>query len=786
MMSEMERRRVPTSPPRSPVAAADAELDLLLDQDGLDDAAFDRLLASRTSPKPRGGMKRLLHKPQRKKALQLLSSARRNGAQLCLKICSLWILSALLWVRWPIYYRTLYPALEAKLGDKFEVEPAVVTFAITLPFLLAGAVFYWKQSSVGATVRWGKQLRLVRWVQARPNIGKKVGFDAVDVVLVGGYLLLQLNLVIGKLLIDKENGKLAKSGFLPRTARAFGMNGLYAMVLSVLLVARQSFLHKFFGLSGERAARYHVLTGQFGFIMLMLHGVLYLYVWFKQSKVEQMLFPCLDESCTPKQRYGSTRNFFGAVAMLPLLVVAVSSMEWVRRRFFRRFVVLHCLSAVFVVFVGLHYYAAVFWLVPASVVYGIYRAVSAFGRGKASVVSATAMSNKVFQLELRRSTGDRSDFLPGQYVYIKVDAIGNEWHPFTISSSPLRNRHSFTLDAKVQGPFTSKLLTLMKTQKLKSVHVDGYYGSEVKMAPHMVFVAGGSGMTPFLSVLDHLKALADAGDYDEVAADDSGLPRTLWIIWTCRDLEFLEAHAELLDAVNRCSQWKCKVWLHLTHAGSGDNGYDNDDDDTQTEPDDLSEEASPRVQRFYPSSLERHTFSGHDYMLGLPLFVGAALGCVLMMVWVFRMEEFTAKSFMRRVLLLGAGALGAVIGASAVLLILKRNNSRKDADGTMGIAMGEMEVAGLDISSPAPPATPRSVPTPAQSLLSRNFLIEKERPDLSARLRDVHSEIRENYGMGADVALLVSGPAALQTDALLHARGLQAPTFQVDQKSFLL
>jgi hypothetical protein len=503
-----------------------------------------------------------------------------------------------------------------------------------------------------------------------------------------------------------------------------------------------------------------------------------------------MLFPCLDESCTPKQRYGSTRNFFGAVALVPLLVVAASSLEWVRRRFFRRFIVLHCFSAVFVFFTALHYYAASFWLVPAMVVYGIYRTVSAFGRGKASVLSATALSHHVFQLELRRSPTSGSDFLPGQYVYIKVDAIGNEWHPFTISSSPLRNRHSFVLDAKVQGPFTLQVLNLMRLQQLQTVHVDGYYGSEIKLAPHMVFVAGGSGMTPFLSALDHLKALADASDRDDLSVDESELPRTLWIVWTCRDLELLEAHAELLAAVSRSSRWKCKVWLHLTHAGSNGGGYEDEDEDTQTEPDDLSEESSPRrVQRFYPTSLERHAFSGHNYMLGLPLFIGTALGCVLLMLCVFRLEDFTARSFMRRSLLVSGGALGAVLGASTVLYALQRWHARKSGegrDGAMGVAMGEMEVAGLDASSPAPPATPRSAPTPAQSLLARTFMIEKERPDLGGRLRDVHSEIRENYGMKADVALLVSGPADLQADALLHGRELQAPAFRLHQKSFLL
>ncbi|KAG2504657.1 hypothetical protein JM16_009316 [Phytophthora kernoviae] len=463
-----------------------------------------------------------------------------------------------------------------------------------------------------------------------------------------GFLLLQVNLMVGKLLIDRENGKLAKSGFLDRTARAFGMNGLYALVLSVVLVARRSFLHKMFGLSGERAARYHVLTGQFGAVMLILHGVLYVLVWYMQGKVINMLLPCLEETCTPKQQYGSSRNFFGLVALVPLLVVVLSSLEWVRRRYFRRFIVLHCLSVVFVAFTALHYYPTTFWLIPAFVLYAIYRMVSVFGRGQASVVSATALSDKVFQLELRRLASGGSDFVSGQYVYIKVDAIGkNEWHPFTISSSPLRNRHSFVLDAKVQGSFTSQLLSLMKTQQLHTVHVDGYYGSKIKLAPHMVFVAGGSGMTPFLSLLDHLRALADAG----------------------------------------------------------------------------------------------------------------------------------------------AGAVGSVLGASLVLFLVQRLRARKSDDsreGALGVALGEMEVAGLGVSSPAPPATPRAFPTPAQSLLSRSFLIEKERPDLGARLRNVHSEIRENYGMKANVALLVSGPAELQADALLQARELQAPMFQMHQKSFLL
>lgn len=175
-------------------------------------------------------------------------------------------------------------------------------------------------------------------------------------------------------------------------------------------------------------------------------------------------------------------------------------------------------------------------------------------RRKSSVVSMMAMSNKVYQLELRRdATVATSDFVPGQYVYIQVAALGREWYPFSISSSSLRNRHSFFLDVKVQVTFTSRLLTLLRRQQPRTVQVDGYYGSGIKLALHTVLVAGGSGMTLFLSILDHVKALADESVREEVLMDGVvELPRTLWVIWTCRDLAFMAAHAELLAAVKRC------------------------------------------------------------------------------------------------------------------------------------------------------------------------------------------------------------------------------------------
>lgn len=233
---------------------------------------------------------------------------------------------------------------------------------------------------------------------------------------------------------------------------------------------------------------YHVWTGNFGVISLLLHGVLYAVYWFQDGKLQAMLIPCSGD-CTPKRTYQTVRNFSGLLALIFLLVVALGSMEWMRRRHFRKFSLLHWVNVLFVAFTCIHYYPAAFWLVPGILAYIMYRVISLFGQQKATVISLASLSDKIVQLELRRdaananssSTGS-GDFQAGQYVYIKVDEIGrNEWHPFSISSSPLKNRHSFHLDAKVQGPFTRQLLEMIKAHRLTTVKVDGYYGTAVQV-----------------------------------------------------------------------------------------------------------------------------------------------------------------------------------------------------------------------------------------------------------------------------------------------------------------
>jgi predicted ferric reductase len=108
-----------------------------------------------------------------------------------------------------------------------------------------------------------------------------------------------------------------------------------------------------------------------------------------------------------------------------------------------------------------------------------------------------------------RHGGQTFRFQAGQFAWILPgrSPFTPTYHPFSMSSSALRSRVEFTI--KHVGDFTSSIRGLKLGD---TVYMDGPHGSfTLERNPGMgyVFVAGGVGVTPFLSML---ATLADAGD----------------------------------------------------------------------------------------------------------------------------------------------------------------------------------------------------------------------------------------------------------------------------------
>jgi predicted ferric reductase len=125
------------------------------------------------------------------------------------------------------------------------------------------------------------------------------------------------------------------------------------------------------------------------------------------------------------------------------------------------------------------------------------------------------------------------DFIPGQFAWITAwsSPFADTEHPFTISSSPRKDGVlEFTI--KELGDFTRSIKDLPPGAR---VYVDGPYGIfSADHHPHaqgFVFIAGGIGITPMISML---RTMADRGEQ-----------RPLMLIYANRDLESMTYHEEI-------------------------------------------------------------------------------------------------------------------------------------------------------------------------------------------------------------------------------------------------
>lgn len=114
-------------------------------------------------------------------------------------------------------------------------------------------------------------------------------------------------------------------------------------------------------------------------------------------------------------------------------------------------------------------------------------------------LAAVNRLERATEVVLRPNDGMFS-FEPGQFAFITIDAVGfREAHPFTISSGAQEDQLRFTM--KVLGDYTRRVRDHLTVGA--AVAVEGPYGrfNPLRGSEKQVWVAGGIGITPFLSAL---------------------------------------------------------------------------------------------------------------------------------------------------------------------------------------------------------------------------------------------------------------------------------------------
>lgn len=135
------------------------------------------------------------------------------------------------------------------------------------------------------------------------------------------------------------------------------------------------------------------------------------------------------------------------------------------------------------------------------------------------VTTVKQLTSEIVEIHMHHIKDSAVKYRAGQFGYFRLMSRmhNKEEHPFTISSQPGTDELSITV--KNLGDYTSKL---KKVEPGTDVLFDGPYGkfTPVQDGSHHIFVAGGIGITPFLSVINEW-------NFEEIKA-----PLTL--IWSTR------------------------------------------------------------------------------------------------------------------------------------------------------------------------------------------------------------------------------------------------------------
>ena len=119
-----------------------------------------------------------------------------------------------------------------------------------------------------------------------------------------------------------------------------------------------------------------------------------------------------------------------------------------------------------------------------------------------NIVSIEEATPRVHHLYLK-AQGERPQFIAGQYLTVKLPGVGPaEGKAYSISSAP--HEALVRISIKRIGKFSEALLSLKVGDELITSAPYGFFYPEVDDIQPLVFIVGGIGITPCLSIIKDL------------------------------------------------------------------------------------------------------------------------------------------------------------------------------------------------------------------------------------------------------------------------------------------
>lgn len=335
---------------------------------------------------------------------------------------------------------------------------------------------------------------------------------AVGALLIAGYVAC----LVAPLLIAWLSHMGEDDELVSKLGRGFALAGAVLLAMQLVLAARLRGVFEHYGL--DAVLRFHRRLAVAGVLLILAHPILLAAGDDGWSLLTSLRWPWY--------------ILLGKAAMVVLLIQVGTSLWRNRMRLrFEKWRMAHNLAPALLALVFLHSWAAgtdlqsrplrSFWVVAFAAAVTAYlshrlRMWQAARRRAYRVTDVTRETPNVWTLGLAPIAGVTPPrYLPGQFHFLRLyrgDRYDGEEHPFTIVSSPTESgRLRSTI--KESGDFTA---TIGGTKPGARVGVQGPFGRfSYLLHPQqtdLVFIAGGIGITPLMSMLRHMKDTAADAD----------------------------------------------------------------------------------------------------------------------------------------------------------------------------------------------------------------------------------------------------------------------------------
>ncbi|XP_050222922.1 ferric reduction oxidase 2-like [Mercurialis annua] len=209
-------------------------------------------------------------------------------------------------------------------------------------------------------------------------------------------------------------------------------------------------------------------------------------------------------------------NAAGEIALLCGLIMWITSLRRIRRKIFELFFYSHHLYILFVIFYVVHVgFNDAYVLLPGFYLFLIDRYLRLLqSQQKVRMVSARILPCAAIELNFSKSPW--LSYAPRSIAFVNVPSISKlQWHPFTITSNTNLDPENLSIVIKCEGNWSRKLYQLMSSPSAPDRHevsVEGPYShSSTSFLRHnmLVMVSGGSGITPFISIIREILFLAN-------------------------------------------------------------------------------------------------------------------------------------------------------------------------------------------------------------------------------------------------------------------------------------